>query len=104
MTLEFVPLDECVFCDTDGAVLVALIASKLLIDPRMSVSRKPQATLWFPLFDCPYKTFNAVLTSIDEVFFMLDDLTDFTNEGVVVADHSIKAIIGMDASRPAVVQ
>ena len=38
MPLEFVPLDQCVFCNANGSVLVALIASKLLIDPRMCVS------------------------------------------------------------------
>ena len=104
MPLEFVPFYKCVFGNPDGSVLVRLITPKLLVDPRMRVSAESQATLWFPLFDCPNQAIDAVMAGIGEVFFVLDDLAHFTDEGVVVADHSIKAIIGMDARRPAVVQ
>ena len=104
MPLQLVPFDKCVFGNPDGAVLVRLITPKLLIYPRMSVSRETQPTLWFPLFDCPYQAFNAVLAGIRKVFFVLDDFAHFTNEGIIMTNHSIKAIIGMDASRPAVVQ
>ena len=89
MSLEFVPFYESVFCNPDGAVLVRLIASKLLVNPRMSVSREPQTTLWFPLFDCTNQALNAVLAGIREVFFVLDDLTHFPDEGEIVSDHSI---------------
>lgn len=89
MSFEFVPFYECVFCYPDGAVLVALIASELLIDPRMSISREAQTTLWFPLFNRSDKTFDAVLASICEVFLVLDDLAYFPDKGEVVTDHSI---------------
>ena len=104
MPFEFMPLDQCVFSNPDGSVLVRLIPSELLVYPRMCVSREPQSTLRFPLFDCSDETFYAVLAGIHKVFLVLDDLADFTNEGVVVTDHSIKAIIGMDASRPSTMQ
>ena len=90
--------------NADGSVLVRLVTPKLLIDPRVSVSREPQATLWFPLFDCPNQALDAVLTGIGKVFFVLDDLAHFSNKCVVVADHSIKALIGMDAGRPSTMQ
>ena len=93
MTLEFVPFYKRVFCNPDGSVLVRLVASKLLVDPRMSVCREPQPTLRFPLFDCTNQALDAVLAGIHKVFFMLDDLAYLTDEGVVVANHSIKAII-----------
>jgi len=35
--LEFVPLDQCVFGNPDGSVLVALVSPKLLVNPRMCV-------------------------------------------------------------------
>jgi len=38
------------------------------------------------------------------MFFVLDDLAHLANKGKVMADHSIKALVGMDAVRPAVVQ
>ena len=98
------PLDQSMLGNSDGAVLIRLVTSELLVDPRMRVSAESQPTLWLPLFDCSYQALDTVLASIYKVFFMLDDLTDFTNEGVVVANHSIKAIIGMDAMRPAMVQ
>ena len=104
MPLEFVPLDQCMFGNPDGAVLGGLIPPKLLVNPRMCVGREAQTTLWFPLFDCPNQTFDAVLAGIREVLFVLDDLTHLADEGEVVADHSIKALVGMDAMRPAVVQ
>lgn len=101
MPLEFVPLDQGMLGNPDGAVLVRLIASKLLVYPRMSVSRESQPTFWLPLFDCSNQALNAVLASICEVFFMLDDLAHLADEGVVMADHSIKALVGIDARRPA---
>ena len=104
MTLQLVPLDQGMLGNPDGSVLVALVASKLLIYPRVSISREPQATLWLPLFYCSDKTLDAVLAGIYKVFFVLDDLAHLTHKSIVVSDHSIKAIIGMDASRPAVVQ
>jgi len=102
--LEFVPLDQRMFGNPDGSVLIALVSPKLLVNPRMCVGREAQPPLWFPLFDCPYQAFNAVLASIGEVFFVLDDLTYFPDKGKVMADHSVKALVGMDAVRPAVVQ
>ena len=104
MPLELVPLDKCVFGNPDGSVLVALVSPKLLVNPRMCIGREAQPTLWFPLFDCTNQALNAVLTSIYKVFFVLDDLTHLAYEGKVMADHSIKAFVGMDAMRPAVVQ
>lgn len=85
-------------------VLVALIASKLLVKPRVRVSTEPQATLRFPLFYGTNETLNAILTRIRKVFLVLDDLADFADESVVMADHSIKAIIFLDAVRPTVVE
>jgi hypothetical protein len=55
----------------------------------MCISREAQPTLWFPLFDCPNQTFDAVLAGIREVFLVLDDLADFPDKGKVMADHSI---------------
>jgi hypothetical protein len=55
----------------------------------VGVSAEPQAPLRFPLFDCTNETLNAVLASIDKVFFVLDDLAYLTDEGIVVADHSL---------------
>jgi len=104
MPFEFVPLDQGMFGNPDGSVLVALIPPKLLVNPRMCIGAKPQSTLWFPLFDCSYQALNAILASIREVFFVLDDLTHLADEGEVMADHGIKAFVGMDAMRPAVVQ
>jgi len=104
MPFEFVPLDQCVFGNPNGSVLVALVSPKLLVNPRMSVSREAQPTLRFPLFDCTYQAFNAVLASIYKVLFMLDDLAHLTDKCEVMPDHSIKALVGMDAVRPAVVQ
>ena len=104
MPLQFVPLDQGMFGNPDGAVLVRLIPPKLLVNPRMCVGAKPQSTLWFPLFNCSNQTFDAVLAGIREVFFMLDDLADFPDKGKVMADHSIKALVGMDAMRPAIVK
>jgi hypothetical protein len=93
-----------VFGYPDRAVLVRLIASKLLINPRMRVSAEPQATLRFPLFDCTNQALDAVLASIHKVFLVLYDLADLADEGEVMADHGIKAFVGMDAMRPAVMQ
>ena len=103
MPLEFVPLDQGMFGNPNGAVLVALVSPKLLINPRMCVSAEPQAPLRFPLFDRSYQALDAVLAGIGEVFFVLDDLANFPNKGEVMADHSVKAFVGMDAVRPAVV-
>ena len=89
MPLQFVPFYERVFSNPDGAVLVRLIASKLLVNPRMSISAEPQPTLWLPLLDCPYQALNAVLAGIRKVFFVLDDLTHFPDEGKIVSYHSI---------------
>ena len=91
------------FGNPDGSVLVALIPPKLLVNPRMCIGAKPQSTLWFPLFDCPNQALNAILAGIREVFFMLDDLAHLADKGEVMANHSIKALVGMDAVRPAVV-
>jgi hypothetical protein len=55
----------------------------------MSVSGKPQTTLWFPLFNRSDKTFDAVLASINKVFFVLDNLAHFSDKSVVVTNHSI---------------
>ena len=104
MPLQLVPLDQGMLGNADGSVLVALVASELLVNPRMSISGESQSTLWLPLFYGSDKTLDAVLASIGEVFLVLDNLAHLTDEGIVVADHSIKAIIGMDAMRPAVVQ
>jgi hypothetical protein len=93
-----------VFGYPDGSVLIALIPSKFLVKPRMSVSAKPKTPLRLPLFDGTNQALNAVLASIREVFFVLDDLTDFTDERKVMANHSVKAIIFIDAVRPAVVE
>ena len=98
------PLNQGVFGYPDGSVLVALIAPKLLVNPRMSVSREAQPTLRFPLFNGPNQTFNAVLAGIREVFFVLDDLAYLAHKSKVVADHSLKALIFLDAVSPAVVQ
>ena len=38
------------------------------------------------------------------MFFVLDDLAYLAYECEVMADHSIKAFVGMDAMRPTVVQ
>ena len=88
MPLELVPLDQCMFGNPNGSVLVALVSPKLLVNPRMSVSREAQPTLRFPLFDCPYETFNAVLASIYKMLLVLDDLAYLADECEVVADHS----------------
>ena len=104
MPLEFVPLDKGMFGNPDGSVLVGLIPPKLLVNPRMSVSAEAQPTLRLPLFDCPYQAFDAVLASIYKVLFMLDDLAHFPDEGKVMADHSIKAFVSMDAVRPTVMK
>ena len=104
MPLEFMPLDQGMLGNPDGSVLVALVASELLVDPWMGIGGEPQTTLWFPLFNRSDKTFDAILAGINKVFFVLDDLADFTDEGIVVANHSIKAIIGMDTSRPCTMQ
>ena len=104
MPLELVPLDQGVLGNPDGSVLVRLIPPELLVNPRMCVSREAQPTLWFPLFDCPYQAFNAVLAGIHKVFLVLDDLAHFPNKREVMADHSIKALVGMDAMRPAVMK
>jgi len=89
MPLELVPLDQCMFGNPDGSVLVALIPPKLLVNPRMCISREAQTTLWFPFLNRTNETLNAVLAGIREVFFVLDDLANFPNKGKVVADHSI---------------
>ena len=96
------PLHQSVFGYADGSGVVALIPPELLPEPRVGVSTEPQTTLRFPLFNGTNKTLNAVLTSIDKVFLVLDDLTNFTNKGVVVTDHSLKTIIFMDVLRPTV--
>jgi hypothetical protein len=83
------PLHERVFGYADRAVIVALVASKLLINPRMRVSAEPQATLRFPLFDSTNQALNTVLTSIDKVLFVLDDLAYLADKSIIVADHSI---------------
>jgi len=99
-----VPLDQGVFGYPDGSVLVALVPSKLLVQPRVRVSTEPQATLRFPLFDRTNQALNAVLAGIREVFLVLDDLAYLADEGIVMTDHSVKAIIFMNAVSPAVVQ
>ena len=101
MPLEFVPFYKSVFGNPDGSVLVRLITSKLLVYPRVSISGKPQPTFWLPLFDCSDKTFYAILAGIHKVFLVLDDLAHFSDKSIVVSDHSIKAIIGIDTRRPA---
>ena len=97
MTLEFVPFYKRVFSNADGSILVRLVASEFLVDPRMCVGREPQPTLWLPLFNCPYKTLNAVLASVNKMLLVLYDLADFPDEGEIMANHSIKALVGMDA-------
>lgn len=97
MPLQLVPFYKRVFGNPDGSILVTLIAPELLIDPRVSICAEPQTTLWLPLFDCSDKTLNAVLAGIHKVFFVLDDLADFPDKSIVVSDHSIKAIVGIDA-------
>ena len=101
MPLQFVPLDQGVLGNPDGSVLVRLIPPELLVNPRMCVSREAQPTLWFPLFDCPYQAFNAVLAGIHKVFFVLDDLAHVSDETHVMAHHSIKAFGLHDAVLPA---
>jgi hypothetical protein len=98
------PLHERVFGYPDGSVLVALIASKLLVNPRMRVSAEAQAPLRFPLFNGTNETLNTILTRIREVFFVLDDLAHFSNKSIIVPDHSIKALVFLDAMRPTVVE
>ena len=73
----------------DGSGIVALIPPELLPKPRVRVSGEPQATLRFPLFNCPNETLNAILTRIHKVLFVLDDLADLADKSIVVADHSI---------------
>ena len=92
------PLHERVFGYPDGSVLVALVPSKFLVQPRVRVSREAQATLRFPLFDGSNQALNAILAGICEVFFVLDDLAHFADESIVVADHSVKTLIPLDAA------
>ena len=83
------PFDQGVFSYPDCAVLVRLISSKLLINPRMRVSAEPQTSLRFPLFDGTNQALNAILASINKVFLVLDNLADLPNKSIIVADHSI---------------
>ena len=104
MSFEFVPLDECMLCYPNGSRLVGLITPELLIDPRMCVGCESQATLRLPLFNGTNETLYAVLASIAEMLPMFDDLTNFPDEGEIVANHGIKAIVLHDAVRPCLMQ